>query len=486
MGAPRYVVPINRDTQPQTKPTKYRLCPPPLTIMTISFPLPCISPLRLFALLTLFCCAISCSDPTPIGDDLINNDEFFNASVTDTFTIFAHVERTDSTLTAPGAAMNNFYALGALNDPYFGKTRADLYAEPYLSGSLTAADSLELDSIVLSLQYVPQTPYGDSTSTHRFYIHEVNESLNETALLYSDQSFSYDPVPLAVKAAKFSVYDSMLIKKYVPTYTIDDSTIQAHIEDLKVPAHLRIRLDDELGNRFLSRAGTSLSSISSFVSFFKGIMVRTDGTGNAMAYINMAGGYSKITLYYHRGATKGLLLTMPFGAGGALFNHHEHNYTATPTEITLNNAFPNAQETICLQGQNGTHLRFSMPTLPNLDSVAINKAELEFTVLPQDDSTFAAPPYISLTLYNNTTNKIHPNISSSGSKVEETINGQTVFKYKVNISLTTQKIIKGELDEYNFRIYTSQQSLRSDRVLLGGPNHPQYPMKLRVYYTYIE
>lgn len=445
----------------------------------------------LFALCYGFTIA-ACNDPTDIGQGVIEEDEFFNTEYIDTFSIRAHLLKTDSTFTAPAGAMPLGYMLGALNEPALGRTIASMYAQLGITGtSINLGDSLVLDSIVLSLAYNTPQLYGDSTSRHNVSVYEVEEPIG-TGAYYADQHFAYNTTPIGYRnQVMFDRWSGVPVRKYRKYTKIEGTDTIPNFEEIDtitLAPQLRVRLNDELGWRILSRSGTQeLKSTTAFQQFFKGIYVTTSGFGNSIAFISINTN-SAITVYYHNGSEKGLLFTL--NLSGGVVNNLDHRYTSTPVETAFNSPYPNGQEYLYIQGANGTHFEFDVPSFAALSGKIINKAELEMTLLPELDSTYRSPTKLTTYAIDSTGRKLFlqeypasrittptylPHYGQDGTTAE----GIKIYKHTLNYRDFVQELMTGKFVKFGVEIPDYIPS----RAIICGPEHPQYPMRWRVYYT---
>ncbi len=445
-------------------------------------------------LLLAFACftIAACNDPTDIGQTLLEEDEFFNSAYTDTLSIKAHTLRTDSTYTSPATYMPLGYLFGATNDPIFGRTTAGIYTQLGLAQTNnTLGDSLALDSIVLSLAYNDLKLYGDSTSRHNVMVYEVEEPIGIGAY-FAEQHFAYNNTPIGYRNQVQLVRKKTVpVKKYVKyDKIVDNDTLFGYeeIDTVYLPPQLRVRLNDEVGWRILSRSGLQeLKSTAALQQFFKGLYITTTGAGNSMAFVNFNIN-SALTIYYRSGSTKGLSLTL--NLTGGIVNHLDHDYANTPISAAFAQPNPNGQEYAYLQGANGTHFEFEIPHFKALNGKIINKAELEMTILPEIDSLYAPATKVTTYAVDSTGRKLFlQEYPASNIRTPTYIAG---FKYEgkngenANIrryTLNYRDFDQAMQDGYLVRFGVEIPDYIPSRAIICGPDHPQYPMKWKVYYT---
>src|SRR5262249_39543291 len=152
---------------------------------------------------------------------------------------------------------------------------------PFYFKNKPSLDSLKLDSVVLVLDYV--STYGDSTVPQTINVYEItNEFRADTSYLVRKNSdFTVTAGTLGTRTfAPSSLRDS--VKAYL------DTTVN----------QLRIRLDDNFGNRLLlydtTGANNAYVSDSLFKTKFKGFALKSVAGGNAIMGFNLQGAGTKL------------------------------------------------------------------------------------------------------------------------------------------------------------------------------------------------
>lgn len=451
----------------------------------------------------LSCCLAiaACNDPTNIGQSLIDEDELFETTFTDTFAVTVHTKRSDTTITSSSTYLPQGYLLGNTNDPIFGRSNASIYAQLAIptdtKGLPTSIDSIEIDSVVLSLAYETDIQaYGDTTSKHNVAVYELEEAIIPKAY-FAEQHFGYNPTPIGyINNIQFKHRTKVQLKLYSPAYTeITSTDTIVHNDTIKQQTsnpQLRIPINPELGWRIFSRIGTQeLKTTDNFRNFFKGIYIKTNENGNAMSFINSTS--SGITIYYKQGSQKGKSSTFPLSGG--VINHYDHQYNNTPVGNNLNMPYPNGQIYTYLQGINGTQFEFEVPSFKALHGKLINKVSLEMTLLPDIDTTFLPPIQLSsyaidssgnrVNIYSNADKPSNGNYAYYITKIEQDgtdANGAKIWKHSLNYRDFTYEFTSGKYKKIVVRTYPYLPY----RAVICGPEHPQYPMRWKVYYTDVE
>lgn len=437
-------------------------------------------------LVVSFCIFLAaCNDPTTIGNDLLTNVESLEITTTDTLSLAVNANAIDSVLT--GIRLNNNYKpalLGTIADDIFGQSTASIYTQVRLA----AADNdlgtnISLDSIVLSLEYDEETLFGDVDALTNVQIYRVTEDMPSNQLFYSTEHFSYEAVPVGQKTNfRHNVVDSLTLLDFT-TATEDEE-----ITTFKVAPQLRIRLNDELGYEILAQSNTTnLSGSVNFNRFFKGLYITSSQTENVLARFNLLATQSRLTVYYSSSNGKGLLLPLQITSSEATVNHFTHHLFGSRLDSVVQATQPNSQEKAYLASMANQQVTIDIPQLKSLDSnISINKAVLEVTLLAETDTTaYGIPPQLSFASFNVETNtrttiSTEPPVQIAGNF------GETLYRYNILITIYLQRKLKGELDDRVEKLFITNDAIHAYRAIIGGPNHPDYPMKLKLVITSLE
>ena len=209
-------------------------------------------------------------------------DDYLSTADCDTTTIVAYSVRADSINTTN---LTNG-VVGELKDPVFGYLKTGIYVKYLLSElNVNFGDNPVFDSLVLTIQYSGY--YGDTLSDMRLEVYEMDELLaNETAY-YSSQK-------------RKTKSDNLLYDK-ISTFRPKPNTVISSAGDtIKYPAHLRVRLSDELGKHFMDNPSAFVSN-TALHKIFQGLYITATTTSptGCLLYFNLKGSISAINLYYH-------------------------------------------------------------------------------------------------------------------------------------------------------------------------------------------
>jgi hypothetical protein len=444
-------------------------------------------PLSLWALALLIGIS-SCSDPTLVGSDLLDDDQV-QVSFSDTIAIVATTIAEDSIRTYTPDASNQLfsYLFGDMTDPVFGRSTSSLYLQALPEALNPDFSGIEIDSVVLVLPYDTNAFYGNTTATFGIEVFELSEVLDRTTEYYSDQTVMTEAVPLA--SATFQ-------PKRDSVQVVDlnggdrDTTFY--------PAQLRIPLDVEFG-RTLTRLDSAVyASDSLFVEFFKGVHLKPTMTNEGMLAFDLrTSDQGGIHVYYRAADTIPLQFQYQFSDFGTRFANYQHDYTGTPVESALDDT-AKGEEVLFIQGMAGTNASLTFPDLSDLsDNVIVNRAILEVTVADFDgDPEGLYDPSPAIILARPTDNgglqviaDIEFITAREGLSIAEFFGGRlaededaNVQLYEMNMTAHFQEILDGTVPpELVLSCFPKQE--RAARSILFGTKHPEYSVKLKLALT---
>ncbi|MGB8193171.1 MAG: DUF4270 family protein [Chitinophagaceae bacterium] len=283
------------------------------------------------------------------------------------------------------------------NDPEFGRTTADMYftlgASAYGTYPFrnTNPDSVDIDSVVLSLAYAGS--YGDTNTAQTFRVFEIGTNAN-----FKDSAYR-------ISHADFAPLGAEIGSKSVTFKDLNDTILLSRVPDTpKVVNVMRIRLNNSLGRKFAGYSKDSVTtggyfSDSLFRTLFRGLAVKPDrATGNGLAYFNLADKTKSKVIVYFR-VTSG-------GKRDTTFAEFYHNTVGQANLVQrtpgggyatyLGNGNPN-DDLLYIQGSPGSYVQLRIPGLSTLSNRVIHRAELIVSRIPNaSENTFALPNQLFL------------------------------------------------------------------------------------------
>ncbi len=427
----------------------------------------------------------ACNDPSTIGSELLEADQA-NVLFTDTLTMVASSIPEDSVLVYdpdPAVSFSN-YLFGDYEDPLFGTTKASFYAQLILNFDPPDFEDAELDSVVLVLDYDSTATYGNINSREfGLDVYRITEDVDLEERYYSDQTFEVESSPMASIASfkpRLTSNDSVEVINFISATRID--TVQ-------VPPQLRIQLPLELGEEFIAYDDDVYTSNTNFVEQFRGIYVTPTQQTDGIIGFDIANPASRLTVYY-RQDTVFREYTMRFSSSFLRTSNFEQDFTGSVAEPFLESA-EKGDSLLFAQAMAGPNIELEIPHIRNLDGIVVNKAELELTVavLPEDGDNFYASADQMIIAYEVEgegqvfiRDVISGGLFFGGTPEDESVEGEIVERYRMNISDHIQDMLEGDVNNtITIRIFPKQEI--AERTVIYGPGHSEYPMKLNVTYT---
>ena len=468
-----------------------------------------------FVILFFSCKKIN--EPTTLGGDLIPPVDNVNTFDTTFEIVTKNVVFNDST--------RLFYqdqvALGAVNDPEFGRTETDVYFNigsavygtyPFIINRTFASnpDSLKIDSVVLSLAY--QGTYGDTNSFQTVRVFEIAP----TAKFSRDSLYRFteeDPQDFLKNSTELGAKSFFIrtLNDSVPFRRKAADSNAITINTLRIKLHQSQA--EVLGRRFANfDTSTGFKNDSIFQTLFKGLAVTADPAVDqgGLPYFNLGSNNTKLTVYF-RAIKNGVPDT------AALDFIHRTNGQANIIRRTPANGYGSylasgAGDKIYLQSSPGSYVSMKIPALDTFSNKVIHRAEIIATAidLSSVDNIFYPPSRLIIDKVSQTGdsafvlfNDLTPNFD--GSLTFNLFGGN--YKnggYNFNISRHVQGIITRKEPNDTLRMYAPVRTtlyvnrnsaskitvpiisrVAEGRVVLGGGTFadPSRRLRLRIIYS---
>ena len=429
----------------------------------------------------------SCNNDTVIGEDLLDDEEI-TVEFNDNFEMKGRTVRGDSVPTFN----RRVHMLGEINDPIFGKASSDLYVGLTFDGGIPDYEDATFDSLIFELEYDTSAFYGDKDAVFNIEVFEIEEDWAENDSLRSDQVIQTSLTPLAS------------ISKVIDPE--EDIFIFDHEEDgndtiVELQPRLRIRLDDAFGEALL--ADLESDDLDVFRENYKGLYIRASVENSMIAFNFRTAdnlGRSGLTMYYT--AEDGDKDEYEYFVGAETFSTFNHDYSGAEIESYFNDTM-RGDEFIFIQNMAGVNAEILMPELEGFENTVINSAQIEFTVVEEgegfeiDDFPFTVN-YLMSRYDENGDRIVVEDLRKEGVTVanlialhdgqvrEVELDDQTVIKtVKFNITDYISAIIDAGETNPVLIISPVERQDSPGRIVLFGPNHPEFPAKLRIAYTII-
>ncbi|MBT3242977.1 MAG: DUF4270 domain-containing protein [Bacteroidetes bacterium] len=367
---------------------------------------------------------VSCENSDQLGLEITPPGERFAYHIDSVTSIRMSTIRQDSLTSDKRSAV----LLGATQNESFGSTKASFMSQLRLSSNdVDFGDDIKLDSVILFLKYLNY--YGDTSLVHNLRIYELTDDLYFDSTYYSNHDISnfYDP---ANTIAEIS---------YTPRPSLDS---------------LAITLDESIGLKILEADTANLDNNTVFLEYFKGLYFEADvaGSPGAMIYYNLAGGESRMSLYYSNAEDDSLKYDVLINTNCTWVNLYEHDYSQSEvsevlTDTLYDNDIVYAQAMAGLRAS--VQIEFSDSLLAMADlGIAINKAELIFPIKEEYNSEVFTKP-VSLSVFGSKTD-------GTNEFIDDILLGQAYYggsfkedknAYVFNIARHVQRILDPSPDD---------------------------------------
>ena len=414
-----------------------------------------------------FLSVASCSKPSELGLSLVetNPSELF---YTDTMSV-----QMSTVLTRPLLTDNRSrWLCGAYIDPIFGKTTAKVYTNFRLTSTNATFPSASFDSLVLSIQYDTLGHYGGNSSTfseQSWEVYRITETIVPEQDYYSDKNFTLG--------------DLLATHNFVPNI-FDSVSVQGVVRR----PHLRIRLDDALGQELLNPGTNIYENNTVFKDFLKGVCIKPKAGSSNSAIIRFLPNASltKLSLYYRDSSNVSRTYDYLSDGDSESVLAFEQNYNGT--RVLLNNP---SDTIVYLQGMNGVSAKLEFPFLENLGDIIVNKAELYIYPAGEEDRAYPVPTQLfclektaddNYLLVDDISNSINRNALNPYLIFGGTLkyDGDRPY-FRMNLSKFFQRLVDNETAEKAVYIQTASVT-DAARMLLA--NEKSESLRAKFYLTY--
>ena len=441
----------------------------------------------------------ACTKPVPIGEDFVEDDQIDVLEV-DTFSLVTRTINPGPIIIYDSLPSLSSYLAGNLTDPIFGQSSSQIFGElrmVFPGGEFP--ENASLDSVVLGLAYDTLNAFGNYQSEKiDVSVYRLTEDMEFKQRYFSDASFMTESAPIG------QLEDFVpLLRKNVQIYQEDRN---GNIDTITLPPQLRLRIDDAIGEEFLSYDTTVLDNNEAFTEMFKGINLRVDSE-NSMIAFRLLSQNATMTMFYKEADTIPRSFTLAFtletdnfSRGSALLPTFSHDHSNAPIEDFIDNE-EMGDSLLFTQGMAGVEFEVEIPYIQNIDNNLVNYAELTFTVaeLPEDNSMLFAPVDQLTAVYqdeeqdnrlvvdallaefeNNRKEFIQE--AFGGYVQEKDENGVTLHHYSMKLTTQVARMLDEEVPN-KIIIRPRLKSRTASRVVVYGPGHSEYPMKFKTYLT---
>lgn len=439
----------------------------------------------LFALALLF--TQSCNDPTTLGSELLEEDRT-QLSFFDTITMEAVMEPGSPVLIT--STLNSYpaYLFGKMSDPIFGTSTAEIFMQlqPFEGDIPFLGNGYVIDSVVLALPYSTNYYYGRTADFFDLVVRPMPEVVSSASNYLSDTTFASEDIPLATARYR-PAFDSVSYINYFGSTRGD--TAEANM--------LRIPLNNRLASEILTLDSATLVDEQAFLTAFPGIHIKPTSTKAGIAAFDIDNPLTGIFIYYHIDEVF-YQYQLRINTGVLRHSYLNNDVSGTIIEEVLNSNRPEeAQDVFFTQGMAGPLFRIDFPHLDQLNNknFVLNKAELEMRIgsLPGDSSNVFLPAeQLILTYKNEAGQQVLIDDVLFSSNLENQFGGVIIDApgdepdiYRMNLGTYLQQAIDGVVPS-SLYVAVALKGYNAERSIIFGPDHPQYPIQLKVSGTILD
>jgi hypothetical protein len=449
--------------------------------------------LGLTVLTVLFAIGLnSCQDPVGIGKSTLQNSDFRDMVLVDTFSIQAHTIRTFDSSAQNTYQYNTSVFCGSYTDKVLGQISARSYFQVLPSTAVALVDGGKLDTIILRLPYV--YPAGNKNVSQTFNLFQITnpaDSLSRSAKKYVYSNSGYSTSPFAGITFKPNP-----LSGYLEITTTDTTTPLGRF-----------------GQDILNKGSSFVtpSNRNAFVDWFRGfVLAPSDSTLNG-SLLGFDLNSSSFNIKYSVNGNKQPLYPLVINSSVPHYSHFGYNLSNTLLNPIINGKELDSISSTQLSNKAylcpflGIITRIYIPSLANISKqiggkIAITKAELILHTTDNDTAIIRYPmPTVMASSVNPgyfTGSKAVEYIANSNS-INANVNALTFSLNESDLSTTfpisryLAGIISGAFPQrgmyvtYRYQYgYTSGYSFFSKAVYdldnsLQNPNRP----RLKLYYV---
>jgi len=439
----------------------------------------------------------ACNKPSTIGSDLLPDEDFIDLLFTDSLALNTSTVRGDTVQTYSPALSGQLsnYMCGRLDDPILGKSTSSMVVQFGITSKPVLNEPV-LDSVVLLLAYSDDGHSGDLNAPQSFEVYRLEEDLISSQSYYSNNTFETgDKIGESPNAIPKIDGDILLDAPYIDTLGM------LQYRDSLVDSHLRIKLEDSFGDSLLNFVGDStfLGLADEFTQFFKGLHIRPSTHNTAMLRFNLSVVYSEIRLYYSEPDTSIIdmrprEIIFPVRSNSVKALSFSHDYQNSEVQNFLDSTVSYPEDFAFIQSMEGLATKIEFPGLEGFQDVAVNQAELIFTVVRDSDiDLFPLPGRIAAFQRNsegqlNAIEDVINDLNSggnlfNGNQTFSVRGGEKTIQYRMFVTSFLQGIIDDAHNENAIYLLPFDRGEQATRAILGGNAHNHYPVQLRLTYT---
>lgn len=441
-------------------------------------------------LVLLYC--TGCRNPVISDNKNLLDFQSLNLGHIDSCTVYIQTVA-DKPLISSNVAIG---VLGSMNDLFFGKTYASIYAQCLLGVNDPQFQNTIVDSAVLVMPFLnDSSKYGNCSLPLDIIVYELSQDMMPGDVYYTTDAFSVYTQPLG--------QTNNYVANLVDSFYVVNPLINPEVPTQNLSPQLRVRLSNSFANKLINTPDTLLFSSLSFIEYFKGLYITTNPNkiGNGLMYFALNN--CAINLYYHHPAYTPLdtsVFQFQISTYGVTVNHFDHYYNGTLLQSALNSSSPTGNKYGYIQAGSGTKLKLTIPWLMNIDSVpagagkkapiGVTKAELILPIVDTllDDPSYHAPSTLALSIINDIDSTVSMSSYNNGGigflSTRFDDHNKPYLCYVFNLTEYIQRVFDGYFDNKNGYYVSYSYTVKGDRVIIqNDPSKYSTQCKLKITYT---
>ncbi len=403
-----------------------------------------------------------------LGSSIQPEGDQLGLEMIDTLSMITYTTLGDSVRTDE---LSGIGLLGSYNDPFFGKTKANLFAQIRLQSSVDFTPSSgDLNDIVIDsvFLYLELSGFYGNLQNQTFEVYQLAEDVYEDSTYYSNKVVLVDPTNLVV-----SGQGSIKPDPYSPAYvgaTLQDKPI------LKIPLSTI-----DFGQKIINESGNvSLEGNDDpgqFIDWYKGLMITVNTPGQpanqgCILSVDLLSTNSKVSMYYRDNSGlpseyDTLQFDFNINANSARFNTFEFDYASNQIGDQLLDS-TQGQQISFHQNMGGAKTTIYFPYLQNLTSlgnIVVNKAELIMPTQFYVNDPYLAPQQLSPTRRNEEgVLLLLPDFGEG----EVGNFSTTTSSYSFILTRYVNQILSGKITNSPLKLVSSNEALSANRVVFNG------------------
>lgn len=417
----------------------------------------------------LFCLLLSVAckkKENTLGQNSIDQNDLLTSATTDTFSLVTFSYVSDSIISDNPP----FGVLGSYVDPTFGLYNAEIYTQLRLSGenpNFGDVSGIVVDSMVLALQYVGVTSFYGEAGDQTIEVYEIGEDLHIDSTYYSSDVIT--PV------------GGNLVAPGMEVLNMNTENITVVANDT-IDSQLRIHLNTAKADAFIAEAdaGTAFSGNDAFLSYFKGLHIKTNNFGQSSGqggafYFNMNDTDTKMTIYYTQDGEQ-KEYDFLINSSCADFNHVDVDNSMTNVETVIEDTV-SGQVQFYAQSY-GSRAVVKIPGLDNIPSNAVVHTATLFLPTQHQSGTKYEPGFdVSVAI---TETEGDGQLFGYGTAAYSTY----TKGFEIDLRTYVQGLINNQLENNGLIISPILHNTSAERIIFNGPqtSNKEKPV-LKILYT---